>query len=176
MNVLTVVWRSMVASRAGRVALVALGLSLGSAAQAAPEAASMQLKTEAFREVEVTGKTGKKEKQLQAITRAVPGQEVVYVIAYRNAGAKPADSVVVNNPVPKGLVYLAGSAQGAGARADVSVDGGKRYGALETLTVTGADGKSRAARAEDVTHVRWTLAAALKPGGEGKVTYRAVLK
>ena len=136
----------------------------------------MQLKTEAFREVAVTGKAGKKEKQLQVITRAVPGQEVVYVIAYRNAGAKAAESVVVNNPVPKGLVYQVGSAQGAGARAEVSVDGGKAFGLLESLKVTGPDGAPRAARAEDVTHVRWTLTAALKPGGEGKVTYRAVLR
>lgn len=176
MNTLTVILRSITAMRAGRGALLAAGLAFAAAVQAAPGAATMQLKTDAFREVEVTSKAGKKEKQLQAISRAVPGQEVVYVIAYRNAGAKPADKVVVNNPVPKGLVFQPGSAQGAGARAEVSVDGGKAFGALESLKVTGTDGKSRAARADDVTHVRWTLAAAVKPGAEGSVTYRAVLR
>lgn len=136
----------------------------------------MQLKTEAFQEVDVTGKSGKKEKKRQVLTRALPGQEVIYDITYRNAGSKPAEKVVVNNPVPKGLVYQPGSAQGAGTLAEVSVDGGKTYGALETLKVAGADGKPRAAKAADVTHVRWTLSTALKSGAEGKVSYRAVLK
>lgn len=138
--------------------------------------ADLQLKADAFREVEVVGKSGKKEKQMQAITSAVPGQEVVYVIAYRNTGAKPAESVVVSNPVPEGLVFQPGSAQGAGTRSEVSVDGGKQFGALELLKVNGPDGTPRPARAEDVTHVRWTLLQPVKPAGEGKVTYRAVLK
>lgn len=138
--------------------------------------ADLQLKADAFREVEVVSKSGKKEKQLKAITSAVPGQEVVYVIAYRNTGSKPAESVVVSNPVPEGLVYQAGSAQGDGTRAEVSVDGGKQFGALELLKINGPDGKPRPARAEDVTHVRWTVLLPVKPAGEGKVSYRAVLK
>lgn len=136
----------------------------------------MQLKTEAFREVDVTDKSGKKEKKRQPLTRALPGQEVIYDITYRNAGSKPAEKVVVNNAVPKGLIYQPGSAQGAGTRIEFSVDGGQTYGALETLRVTGADGKPRAAKADEVTHLRWTLMTALKPGAEGKVSYRAVLK
>lgn len=143
---------------------------------AAPAQADLQLRADAFREVEVVTKTGKKEKQLQAISSAVPGQEVVYVITYRNTGAKPAERVVVSNPVPAGLVYQPGSAQGVGTKAEVSVDGGKQFAALEQLSVKNADGTSRAARAEDVTHVRWTVLQDVRPAGEGKVTYRAVLK
>lgn len=143
---------------------------------AAPALADLQLRADAFREVEVVTKAGKKEKQLQAISSAVPGQEVVYVITYRNTGTKPAERVVVSNPVPAGLVFQPGSAQGVGTKAEVSVDGGKLFGGLEQLTVKNADGSSRAARAEDVTHVRWTVLQDVRPAGEGKVTYRAVLK
>lgn len=179
MTLLSVCYRkiSSVSGRSVAAASVLLLSMLASPVFAAPEAAAgLQLKTDAFREVEVTGKGGKKEKQLQALTRALPGQEVIYVITYRNTGTKPAEKVVVNNPVPKGLAYQSGSAQGNGTLAEVSVDGGKQYGQLEALRITGADGKPRAAKAEDVTHVRWTVAAAVKPGSEGKVTYRALLK
>jgi hypothetical protein len=55
----------------------------------------------------------------------------------------------------------------------VSVDGGKTYDTLSRLTVTDADGKRRAAKSSDVTHVRWSLKSAVKPGEEGKVSFRA---
>lgn len=139
-------------------------------------AATLQLTTEAFHEVVVTGKDGKQTRKREPLTRALPGQEVIYDITYRNTGDKPADSVVVNNPVPPALVFQPGSAQGAGARAEVSVDGGRQYGGLESLRVTGTDGKPRPAVAGDVTHVRWILSAPVKPGAQGKVTYRAMLK
>lgn len=138
--------------------------------------AGVELKTEAFYEVETTRQDGSKAKELQPLVRAVPGQEVVYVTTYRNTGSEPAAKVVLKNPVPEGLAYKAGSAQGAGARADVSVDGGKQFGALPMLSVRGPDGKTRPATADDVTDVRWTLAAPLQPGAEGTVTYRAQLK
>lgn len=153
-----------------------VGLMVAGVLAAAPVMAELQLRTEAFREIEVTTKAGKKEKQLQAISSAVPGQEVVYVITYRNGGAKPATRVVVSNPLPTGLVYQPGSAQGAGTRPEVSVDGGKQFGLLPQLTVKNADGTMRAARADDVTHVRWTVLQDVSPAAEGSVTYRAVLK
>lgn len=139
-------------------------------------AAGIELVTEAFREVEVALPGGKKEKRMEAVVSAAPGQEVIYVTTYRNTSDKPAEKVVVRNPVPQGMVFRAGSAQGAGARIDVSVDGGKEYGVLAMLSVKDGNGKLRAARPEDVTHVRWTLATPVKPGGEGKVSYRAALK
>ena len=61
------------------------------------------------------------------------------------------------------------------AMADVSVNGGKSWGKLASLTVTAPDGTKRAAQASDVTHVRWTLAL-LAPGASGTVTYRAIVR
>lgn len=167
---------ALLISRGISLRMLKAGLLASGLLAAAPVMADLQLRTDAFREVEVVTKAGKKDKQLQAISSAVPGQEVVYVITYRNTGAKPAENVVVSNPLPTGLVYQPGSAQGAGTRAEVSVDGGKQFGGLEQLAVKNADGSSRAARAEDVTHVRWTVLQGVRPAGEGKVTYRAVLK
>ncbi|MGQ0430759.1 MAG: hypothetical protein ACT4UQ_12575, partial [Gammaproteobacteria bacterium] len=104
----------------------------------------------------------------------VPGTEVFYVITYRNVGDQPADGVAITNPVPVELEYVA--ALGLGPANQVSVDGGKHYGALAGLSVTDADGKSRPAQAADVTHVRWMLASALRPGDGGRVSFKARLK
>ena len=167
--------RSLRTLAAGIVAGMTLAFS-GSFAFAAPEASALELKSDVFQEVEIADKTGKKVKQMQALTRALPGQEVIYVTTYRNKGAKPAENVVITNPLSPNLVYQPGSAQGAGMRAEVSVNGGKVFGALEKLTVPTPDGKSRPATAADVTTVRWSLIGPLKTGGEGKVTYRALVK
>ncbi len=138
--------------------------------------AAVELKNETFREVEVKDALGNVSKKLEPLDRAAPGQEVVYILSYHNAGKQPATNVVLNNPVAKEMAYVAGSAQGSGARAEVSVDGGKKFGALESLRIRKADGSYRPATGSDVTHVRWTVTEAVKPGAQGSVTYRAVLR
>jgi len=153
---------------------LAFVLSLGAAPLLAQ--AQLELSTEAFHEVVVVDKGGKTERKREVLKKALPGQEVIYDISYRNKGNQPADRVVVSNPVPAELSYVAGSAAGAGSKVEVSVDGGTKWGALETLTVPDAEGKPRAARGEDVTHVRWTVLAPVKAGGTGKLTYRARVK
>lgn len=98
-----------------------------------------------------------------------PGQEVIYNLSYANGGAKPAEQVVLTNPVPKTLEYVSGDS------ALVSVDGGKTFAVLTALKVIEADGKQRPAAPKDVTHVRWNLAA-IAPGASGHVLFKARLK
>lgn len=139
-------------------------------------AEGLQLQNESFQEVVVKGKNGKPEKKRVKVTNAVPGTEVIFVLTYRNTGNKPATRIVINDDVPTSLAYVPASAEGTGTVAEVSVDGGKTFGALERLKVKAADGSLRAARADEVTHVRWTLQAALPAGKEGSVSYRAIVK
>lgn len=152
-------------------ALLALGLAV-----AVPAMAAIELKSEAFREVDATDKQGKKIRKLEALTRAVPGQEILYILTYRNTGKEVASNVVVNNPLPKELTYVAGSATGKNTRFEVSVDGGKKFAVLEKLTIRQADGSLRPAIAADVTNLRWTVITPIKAGENGSVMYRTVLK
>lgn len=101
----------------------------------------------------------------------VPGDKLVFATAYRNTGATAVSNFVVTNPIPAGVAL----AQGDAPMADVSVDGGKTWGKLANLTVTGKDGVKRAAQSSDVTHIRWTLAS-VAPGASGTLTYRAVVR
>lgn len=155
-----------------------LGLALAASALfwlgAAHAAGGVQLSNQVFQEIEVIGADGKPERKSVPPTTVVPGTEVTYVIAYRNTGDKPADNVAITNPVPAELEYVA--VLGPAPANEVSVDGGKQFGPLTGLSVTDADGKSRPARAADVTHVRWILGTALQPGEGGTVSFKARLR
>ena len=101
----------------------------------------------------------------------VPGNRLLFSTSYRNESATPVQNFVVTNPVPEGIAVAAPEA----ASLTVSVDGGKAWGKLATLTVKDAKGVARPAQAADVTHVRWTLAT-IAPGAAGSVAYHAIVK
>ncbi|MDO6415804.1 hypothetical protein Q4F19_15540 [Sphingomonas sp. BIUV-7] len=105
--------------------------------------------------------------------RVVPGDRVVFVLAYRNVGRQPLSDIVLDNPVPAGLAYRA-PAQGS-AVPDVSIDG-KTYGALAALRVPVAGGSTRAATAEDVTNVRWRIDRPIAAGTQGQFAFQAILR
>jgi uncharacterized repeat protein (TIGR01451 family) len=110
---------------------------------------------------------------LAPATRVVPGDKVIFVLTYRNTGNQPIENIVLSNPLPHGIAYRAPA---AGSLApDLSVDG-RTYGALASLRVVSANGATRTAGADDVTHVRWRLSAPLPAGGKGQFSFQAVLK
>src|SRR5262249_5357098 len=135
---------------------------------------ALELRNAVFQEVDVKAADGTTHRERVPAAKVVPGSEVIYVITYKNNGKQPAADVVITNPIPKELAYRPET--GTGAAPEVSVDAGKSWGALASLSVKGADGKPRPAQGNDVTHVRWKLHAPLKPGEEGTVSYRAVLE
>ncbi len=101
----------------------------------------------------------------------VPGDRLTFATLYHNTGAEPATNFVVTNPLHK-AVSLASDADPA---LIVSVDGGKTWGRLANLTVTGEGGTSRAAGHLDVTHIRWTLPV-VEPGARGRLEYPAIIR
>jgi hypothetical protein len=92
------------------------------------------------------------------------GDRLVFVVSW--TGGDPTGFTMVN-PVPRSVAYQAG----AGIPSEeVSVDGGRTWGLLTTLTVRDSDGW-RKALPGDVTHVRWRV-----PGGTGQITYRGTVR
>ena len=100
-----------------------------------------------------------------------PGAKLVFVLSYRNQGKAAAANFVVTNPIPAGVAF--DSTPDAGA--SYSVDGGRTYGPLTTLRVS-ANGISRAALPDDVTHIRWVLKTPIPVGGTGKLSFRGSVK
>ena len=138
--------------------------------------AEIALTTVAETEVTELSAQGKKIVKRVPAESVVPGSEVIYTITAKNTGSEPADNIVVTNPIPAQTVYIEGSAFGAGSKIAFSVDGGKSFDTAGNLKVKDANGKSRAATAEDYTHVRWTLTFSLKPGESAPVWYRVRVK
>ncbi len=133
------------------------------------------LATAAEQEHTAIAADGSASKQYQPATRVVPGTEVVWTTTARNTCSKPADHVVIDQPVPEHMVFVADSAVGGGAQISLSTDG-KDYKAASQLTAHNADGSSRPAGATDVRFVRWTLTGVIAPQDEFTARFRAVLQ
>ena len=101
-----------------------------------------------------------------------PGDRLVFVLSYRNAGAEPATGFTLTNPIPPSVAFT-GSED---ASAVLSVDGGKTWGRLSALKVIEADGSSRPAVAADVTHIRWSFDRPIAPGSGGELSFRGVVE
>jgi uncharacterized repeat protein (TIGR01451 family) len=94
-----------------------------------------------------------------------PGDELIYTIAFTNGGGEtlPPRGVVVTNPLPAELEYVAGSASGADTEIAFSSDGGLTFAVSE-------------APASAYTTIRWTFLAELPPGATGEVSFHARVK
>jgi uncharacterized repeat protein (TIGR01451 family) len=119
----------------------------------------------------VTDADGKERTELVDPTTIVPGDRLVFGTDYANKGAEAVTNFVVTNPLP-GAVRLAPDADPA---LELSVDGGKSWGVLASLSITNSDGTTRPATHADVTHVRWVLAS-IAPGASGRLTYPAIIR
>ncbi|MEE9432953.1 MAG: hypothetical protein V3V15_01785 [Sphingorhabdus sp.] len=122
----------------------------------------------------------------------IPGDKVIFTLSYTNKGSEAASGFRATNPMPAPIRFI----EAAEGWALVSVDGGKNFGQLSDLTVierheeaaildpesgetvqkaSSAD-VTRAAIAQDVTHVRWAFTKPIAPGEKGSVSYRGVVK
>lgn len=119
-----------------------------------------------------TDAAGKQRILLEEPKMVVPGDRLVFVLNYRNAGAQPADKFVITNPLPAAVRF----ADAGDTRPLVSVDGGKQWGLLADLTVQMTGGARRAAQPDDVTHIRWAFQKPIPVGGTGKLMFRGVVK
>ncbi len=106
--------------------------------------------------------------------RVVPGDTVIYSTVFSNNGEDSAEGLVINNPIPEHMSFLAGSAFGP-AEIVFSIDGGDRFDRPEGLWLADTSGAKRQARPDEYTHIRWTLNDPLAPGQSGQVGFSAQL-
>ncbi|GAA4219091.1 hypothetical protein GCM10022253_20650 [Sphingomonas endophytica] len=141
-------------------------LLLAAAALAAPALAAgpLQVTSQVMVEAKQRAADGTTRIALVPAQRVVPGDRVVFTLAYRNTGTQPLADLVFDNPVPRGVAYRAPAPNSPAP--ELSVDG-RRYGTLAQLGAAGPDA---------VTHVRWRLARPLAPGASGTFAFHAVLK
>ncbi len=128
------------------------------------------------REVVVNNEDGTQSVKREPADKVIPGETIIYTLDYFNDKTEAAEQLVFTMPVPKEVIYKEGSVEAQGAKTVYSADGGKTFAPRETLSVKGADGKMRPAKAEDITHIRWTVAGPVAANTGGKLVYAGKLK
>ena len=163
--------------RAQTPAIAALVLTLLCAAAPALAKPRIELVITQTKEVAET-KNGARAVRMVPVKEAAPGDVLEYTLGYSNTGDEVARDAVIDDPIPKGATYQAGSATGEGAEISFSADGGKSYAPAVKLSyeirLPSGQLERRTATPVDYTHLRWTVKA-IPPGGTGKVTFRVRL-
>ena len=133
---------------------------------------SVALSSMVFVEKTIADADGKAKITLHEPKVVTPGDKLIFILNYQNRGSSAANNFIVTNPLPSAVAY-----QGtADTSAEVSIDGGKIWGALTTLKVADGPSRWRSARPEDVTHVRWTMKQAIPAGAQGKLSFRGIVR
>ena len=114
-----------------------------------------------------------------AADKVNPGDVIFYTINYVNSGDEEATNAFLDDPIPKGAVYIPGSAFGKDADVTFSIDGGKTFKkpSLLTYEVKATNGKmeKKTASPEQYTHIRWTVNV-VPAHGKGQVGFQVQTK
>ncbi|MFA7403917.1 MAG: hypothetical protein WC007_07985 [Pelobacteraceae bacterium] len=122
---------------------------------------------------------GKKVVKKVPAKAATSGDVLHYTLTYVNKGNEPAANAVINNPVPKGTVYVANSATGTNTEITFSNDGGKTYAPPVKLTyevkLPSGEMEKRISTPSDYTNIRWTIKS-IAPSATGTVGFMVHIK
>lgn len=122
-----------------------------------------------------TVENGKKTTKRVAAASIDPGDVIFYTLNYINSGNEAATGVVLDDPIPKGTVYLPGSAFGTGAEITFSIDGGKIFKkpSLLVYEMKSPNGtiEKRTASPEQYTNIRWVIGK-IEAGSRGAVGFQ----
>jgi len=136
----------------------------------------LQLRTVVEKIVESVDESGQSTTELVPVESAVPGDEVVYTVTFKNVGDQAADNILITNPIPAEMRYVEGSAFGPGTDIQYSADGGEFYAEPAAIQVRDDTGNERVASADEYTHIRWMLNGSLGAGAQGFARFRAVIR
>jgi len=132
-------------------------------------AGPVQFASDVFVERFQSAPGGRVARVLERADRLHQGDRVIFVVNWKASRNQP---FTVTNPLPRAIAFQST----ADGEEEVSVDGGRNWGTLDMLTVRGPDGHARRALPDDVTHLRWRVAAPLALIGTGQMTYRGVVR
>jgi uncharacterized repeat protein (TIGR01451 family) len=131
----------------------------------------IRLDRQMFVERTSTDINGRARRVLESVDRAGSGDQLIFVVNWRNLGTRPVRGVAVTYAIPRGTqIDLADPAM------QVSVDGGVHWGRIADLWLPTPLGGVRRAGSADITHVRWTMPDAIAPGESGRLSYRATVR
>ncbi|HIP07689.1 MAG TPA: DUF11 domain-containing protein [Mariprofundaceae bacterium] len=121
---------------------------------------------------------GKKVEKRVVASEVLPGDVLVYTLAFKNVGDELARNIKVDNPIPKDTAYVVDSAYGPGSKITFSVDGGKTFNSPSLLRYeveVKGEVQQRKASPEEYTGIRWTIEE-VGVGKSGVASFRVRVK
>lgn len=114
--------------------------------------------------------------EYQDASLVTPGETVLYRLDYENDSSEPASDITLTMPVPEVINYIEGSAEAQGVSVVYSADNGQTFSTRGKLRVSSSNGQVMNAKAEDITHIRWTIENPIEPGTNGTLAFKGILK
>jgi len=146
-------------------------------AQAQQEGTKLDLKTTAEKEIKVKqgGQTITKRIPLD---KASPGDVVIYTITYSNVGKGPILDAVIVDPIPKGVRYIANTAEGKDAEIVYSTDNGLTWQTVPVEMLKKPDGslEKKPVSVDRYTHIKWMIKKSVAAGQSGRVSFKVTVK
>ena len=150
--------------------LTVLVLLLASSAQA-----EVSINSTSYKEVTKITSHGEKVKEWVKVKKIVPGTIVRYVNTLENSGSQEASNLVIKNPIPENMEYVADStACQSTCHLSYSIDGGKTFKNPSELYITMGE-ERHLAKASEYTDIMWVVDF-LEPNAQSFVRYEARLK
>ncbi len=160
------------------VLLLAGSVLLQNGAPAAQQNSRLDLKTTVEKEVKVQ-EGGNWVTKRVPVDSTGPGDILVYTITYQNTGGVPAVDAQIINPLSRGVIYLAESAEGQDAEITCSVDNGRTWHTppiMLTVQKPGGIVERTPVPTDRYTDIRWIIKKPLQPGQSGHVSFKVTVK
>ena len=137
--------------------------------------ANVSIASTSYQKMTKVLESGEKVEEWARASKVVPGTLIRYVNSLENAGNKVATKLVVNNPIPENMEYVADTASCQDdCTVTYSIDGGKSFKKASELFL--GEGENRhQARPSEYTDIRWVVEK-LDASSQSSVEYRARLK
>lgn len=133
-------------------------------AQRPQKQTALQLRLQAEKQVLTKDQQGKQQVSWQALkgqAQVKPGDVLRYTLTGENTSDRPIKNLTLNQPIPKGMVYVLKSANISNQEAKItySIDGGRTFVENPTIEVTlpGGTVATQPAPATAYTHIRLQL-------------------
>jgi hypothetical protein len=132
---------------------------------------AIRMDRQIFVERTLTDLNGRSRRVLFSAGRATPGDSLVYVLRWRNATDRIVTQPILTDAIPPGA-----QPDPSDPAMQVSVDGGRRWGRLDQLSLPTPLGGVRRAVPADITHIRWRIGQSISPGASGRIAFRATAR
>lgn len=128
------------------------------------------------KETTVIAANGSVQTVREGVEKIIPGERIVYSLNFENDAAEAANDIVLTMPIPAEVKYIEGSAELPLANVTFSSDGGESFSNRQSVLIIDGAGNIRTASADELTHVRWTVAGPVNAGESGILSFAASVR